>query len=76
MFWQKKKKKEKKRKSFAQDPDGQISLSLSREAAGYGAVLATPNTTDSDPELAAFLAKMKAMQAAGPHPNAEQHLGL
>ena len=38
---------------------GQLELEL--EAAGYGAVLATPNTTDSDPELAAFLAKMKAM---------------
>jgi hypothetical protein len=36
-------------------------LSLSMEAAGYGAVLATPNTTANDPALAAFLSKMKAM---------------
>ena len=43
--------------------NNQVALSL--EAAGYGAVLATSNTTDTDPELAAFLAKMKAMQAAG-----------
>ena len=41
---------------------GQIPLNL--EAAGYGAVLATSNTTAEDPELAAFLAKMKAMQAS------------
>ena len=50
-------------KIAAPPANGQVVLSL--EAAGYGAVLATTNTTDSDPGLAAFLAKMKAMQAAG-----------
>jgi iron(II)-dependent oxidoreductase len=42
---------------------GQIPLSL--EARGYGAVLATPNSTVQDAELAAFLTKMQAMQASG-----------
>ena len=31
----------------------------------YGAVLATPNTTEQDTELASFLANMQAMQASG-----------
>ena len=44
---------------------GQNQISLSLEAAGYGAVLATPNTTAEDADLAAFLAKMKAMQSSG-----------
>ena len=40
---------------------GAIALDL--EISGYGAVLATPNTSATDAELAAFLAKMKAMTA-------------
>lgn len=48
---------------IAAPTNGQIPLSM--EANGYGAVLATSKTTDTDPELAAFLAKMKAMQAKG-----------
>eukprot|EP01043_Picozoa_sp_COSAG02_P070351 COSAG02_NODE_12421_length_1548_cov_1.522429_1_plen_278_part_10 len=36
-------------------------LDISVEVSGYGAVLATPNATSVDPELAAFLAKMNNM---------------
>ena len=43
--------------------NGQVSLSL--EASGYGAVLATTNSTDTDPGLAAFLQKMQVMQQKG-----------
>jgi len=38
---------------------GTIDIDL--EVSGYGAVLATPNATSADPELAAFLAKMNKM---------------
>ena len=44
-------------------PSATIPLSL--EAAGFGAVLATSNTTEDDTELAAFLSKMKAMRSSG-----------
>eukprot|EP01044_Picomonas_judraskeda_P016292 COSAG03_NODE_2871_length_2389_cov_754.324759_3_plen_225_part_00 len=38
-------------------------LDIELEVSGYGAVLATPNSTSADPELAAFLAKMNKMTA-------------
>ena len=50
-------------KKISPTSGGQIPLSL--EAKGYGAVLATPNSTQEDAELAAFLTKMQAMQASG-----------
>lgn len=48
-------------KELAAPNSGTLSIDL--EVSGYGAVLATPNDTSADPELAVFLAKMRNMTA-------------
>ena len=48
-------------RELAAPNSGTINIDL--EVSGYGAVLATPNDTLADPELAAFLAKMRNMTA-------------